>query len=45
MAFFVYKVSGEVIAKFYQNLDLCQKVKYVQISLIQQPNQVSMANS
>jgi hypothetical protein len=30
MAFFIYKVSGEVMAKFRQNLDLCQKVKSVQ---------------
>jgi hypothetical protein len=32
MAFFVYKVSGEVMTKFCQNSDLCQKVRSVQIS-------------
>jgi hypothetical protein len=31
------------MTKFCQNLDLCRKVKSVQISPIQQPNQVSMA--
>jgi hypothetical protein len=43
MVFFVYKVFGEVMTKFRQNHDLCRKVKYVQISPIQQPDQVSMA--
>jgi hypothetical protein len=37
MAFFVYKVSGEVMAKFYQNPDLCQNIKSAQISPIQPP--------
>jgi hypothetical protein len=32
MAFLVYKVSGEVMAKFRQNPDLCRKIKSVQIS-------------
>jgi hypothetical protein len=40
---FVYKVSGEVMAKFCQNPDLCRKVKSIQISPIQQPDHVSMA--
>jgi hypothetical protein len=43
MVFFVYKVSTEVVAKFCQNPNLCQKFRYVQISPIQQPDQVSMA--
>jgi hypothetical protein len=42
-AFFVYKVSTEVIAKFCQNPDLCRKVKSVQISLSQQPSHVLIA--
>jgi hypothetical protein len=29
MKIFIYKVSGEVIAKFYQTPDLCRKVKSV----------------
>jgi hypothetical protein len=37
MAFFVYKVCGEVMTKFCQNLDLCRKVKSTQISPIHQP--------
>jgi hypothetical protein len=40
---FIYKVSGEVMVKFYQNTDLCQKVKSVQISPIQQSGQVPVA--
>jgi hypothetical protein len=43
MKFFVYKVSGEVMAKFCQNPDLCQKVKSAQISLIQQPGHSPIA--
>jgi hypothetical protein len=43
MAFFVYKLSGELMAKFCQKHDLCQKVKSDQISPIQQPGQVLMA--
>jgi hypothetical protein len=43
MAFFVYNVSGEVMAKFCQNPDLCRKVKSVQISLSQQPGHVLIA--
>jgi hypothetical protein len=43
MAFFIYKVSREVMAKFCQNTNLCRKVKSVQISPIQQPDQVWMA--
>jgi hypothetical protein len=26
---FIYKISGEVMVKFYQNTDLCRKVKSV----------------
>jgi hypothetical protein len=43
MIFLVYKVSGEVMAKFHQNPDLCRKVRYVQIFPYQQPGHVSMA--
>jgi hypothetical protein len=42
-AFFIYKVFVDVAVKFCQNPDLCRKVKSVQISQIQQPDQVSMA--
>jgi intein-encoded DNA endonuclease-like protein len=42
-AFFVYKVSREVMAKFCQNPDLCGKVKSVQISPSQQPSHVLIA--
>jgi hypothetical protein len=31
MAFFVYKVSGEVMVNFCQDLDLCRKVQSTQI--------------
>jgi hypothetical protein len=34
MATLVFKVSGEVMAKFCQNPDLCRKVKSAQISLM-----------
>jgi hypothetical protein len=34
--FFVYKVPRDVMVKFRRNPDLCQKIKYVQISPIQQ---------
>jgi hypothetical protein len=40
---FIYNISGEVMAKFCQNPDLCRKVKSVQISPIQQHDQVPMA--
>jgi hypothetical protein len=37
VTFFICKVSGEVMVKFYQNPDLCWKVRSAQISPIQQP--------
>jgi hypothetical protein len=37
MTTLVFKVFGEVMAKFFQNPDLYWKVKSAQISLIQQP--------
>jgi hypothetical protein len=42
-AFFIYKVSREVMAKFHQNPDLCRKVKSIHISPSQQPNHVLIA--
>jgi hypothetical protein len=42
-AFFIYKVSREVKAKFCQNPDLCRKLKSVQISPSQQPSHVLIA--
>jgi hypothetical protein len=41
--FFIYKISGEVMAKFHQNPDLFRKDKSVQISPSQQPSHVLIA--
>jgi hypothetical protein len=41
--YFIYEVSGEVMAKFYQEPNLYRKVQSVQISPIQQSVQVLMA--
>jgi hypothetical protein len=43
MTTLVYKVSKEVMVKFWQNPDLCQKVKSTQISQIQQPGHSPIA--